>query len=81
MDIAILKSSKKSKTLTLDANMPTPGTNVYALGNPMGLNFSFTNGMVSQIQNLGGTNIIQFTAPVSPGNSGGPLLSEEGKVL
>ncbi len=81
LDIAILKSSKQSKTLTLDANMPSPGTNVYSLGNPMGLNFSFTNGMVSQIQNLGGTNVIQFTAPVSPGNSGGPLLSENGKVL
>ena len=81
MDIAILKSSKKGKTLALDANMPSPGTSVYALGNPMGLNFSFTNGMVSQIQNLGGINIIQFSAPISPGNSGGPLLSEDGKVL
>ena len=80
-DIAILKSSKKGKMLNLDANLPSPGTNIYALGNPMGLNFSFTNGMVSQIQNLSGTNIIQFSAPISPGNSGGPLLSENGKVL
>ena len=81
LDIAILKSSKKGKMLNLDANLPSPGTNIYPLGNPMGLNFSFTNGMVSQIQNIGGTNIIQFSAPVSPGNSGGPLLSDNGKVL
>jgi hypothetical protein len=81
LDIAILKSSKPGKTLTLDTNMPSPGTNVYALGNPMGFNFSFTNGMVSQIQNLDGTNVIQFSAPVSPGNSGCPLINEKGLVL
>ena len=81
MDIAILKSSKSGKMLALDANMPSPGTNVYALGNPMGLNFSFTNGMVSQIQNFDGINVIQFTSPVSPGNSGGPIIDENGKAL
>ena len=80
-DIALLKASSKNSTfLELQANMPKPGTPAYALGSPKGLDFSFSNGMVSQIRR-GKETLIQFTCPVSSGNSGGPLLSEEGKVL
>ena len=80
-DIALLKASSKNSTfLELQANMPKPGTPAYVLGSPQGLDFSFSNGMVSQIRR-GKETLIQFTCPVSSGNSGGPLLSEEGKVL
>ena len=80
-DIALLKASSKNSTfLELQANMPKPGTPAYVLGSPKGLDFSFSNGMVSQIRR-GKETLIQFTCPVSSGNSGGPLLSEDGKVL
>ena len=80
-DIALLKaSSKNSSVLELQANMPTPGTPAYALGSPKGLDFSFSDGVISQIRR-GKETLIQFTCPVSPGNSGGPLLAEDGKVL
>ncbi len=80
-DIALLKaSSKNSSVLELQANMPTPGTPAYVLGSPQGLDFSFSDGVISQIRREKET-LIQFTCPVSSGNSGGPLLSEEGKVL
>ena len=80
-DIALLKaSSKNSAFLELQANMPKPGTPAYVLGSPQGLDFSFSNGMVSQIRR-GKETLIQFTCPVSSGNSGGPLLAEDGKVL
>ena len=80
-DIALLKASSKNSTfLELQANMPKPGTPAYVLGSPKGLDFSFSNGMVSQIRR-GKETLIQFTCPVSPGNSGGPLLAEDGKVL
>ena len=80
-DIALLKaSSKNSSVLELQANMPTPGTPAYALGSPQGLDFSFSDGVISQIRR-GKETLIQFTCPVSSGNSGGPLLAEDGKVL
>ena len=80
-DIALLKASSKNSTfLELQANMPKPGTPAYVLGSPQGLDFSFSNGMVSQIRR-GKETLIQFTCPVSPGNSGGPLLAEDGKVF
>lgn len=80
-DIALLKASSKNSTfLELQANMPKPGTPAYVLGSPQGLDFSFSNGMVSQIRR-GKETLIQFTCPVSSGNSGGPLLAEDGKVL
>ena len=80
-DIALLKaSSKNASVLEMQANMPSPGTPAYVLGSPKGLDFSFSNGMVSQIRR-GKETLIQFTSPVSPGNSGGPLLSEDGKVM
>ena len=80
-DIALLKaSSKNASVLEMQANMPSPGTPAYVLGSPKGLDFSFSNGMISQIRR-GQETLIQFTCPVSPGNSGGPLLSEDGKVI
>ena len=50
-DIALLKASSKNSTLLeLQANMPTPGTPAYVLGSPKGLDFSFSDGVISQIR-------------------------------
>jgi S1-C subfamily serine protease len=66
------------------------GDVVLALGNPLGLQGSLTEGVVSQIgrsirtQTTGGyliPDIIQFDAPINPGNSGGPLLNSKGEVV
>lgn len=66
------------------------GDVVLALGNPLGLQGSLTEGVVSQIgrsirtQTTGGyliPDIIQFDAPINPGNSGGPLLNSRGEVV
>jgi S1-C subfamily serine protease len=64
------------------------GEPVVAIGNPFGLNWTLTNGVVSavgrQIQAPDGTaikNAIQTDAALNPGNSGGPLINAAGEVL
>jgi putative serine protease PepD len=64
------------------------GDSVYAIGNPYGLNETLTRGIVSalgrEIEAPDGAKItgaIQTDAALNPGNSGGPLLNEEGEVI
>jgi S1-C subfamily serine protease len=64
------------------------GQKVYAIGNPFGLDFTLTTGIVSAlgrtIQGVGGATIfdvIQTDAAINPGNSGGPLLDSSGRLI
>jgi S1-C subfamily serine protease len=54
------------------------GEKIYVIGHPEGLNFSVSNGIISRMP---GNNILQISAPVSPGNSGGPVYDEYGNLL
>src|SRR5579864_2083184 len=55
-----------------------PGERIYVIGHPEGLNFSISNGIVSRTP---GDEVLQISAPVSPGNSGGPVYDEYGNLL
>lgn len=64
------------------------GQKVYAIGNPFGLDYTLTNGIVSAlgrtIQGVAGVTIfdvIQTDAAINPGNSGGPLLDSGGRLI
>ncbi|MDG7012251.1 MAG: trypsin-like peptidase domain-containing protein [Nitrososphaerota archaeon] len=65
------------------------GEQVYAIGSPLGLSGSMTEGIVSQTgrtiteSTTGVTipDVIQFSAAINPGNSGGPLLNSFGEVV
>ncbi len=57
------------------------GDTVYAVGSPLGFEGTFSPGMVSGLRNLASMSLIQVTAPISPGSSGGPLLDVQGRVL
>ena len=63
------------------------GQNVYAIGNPFGLNGTMTTGIISSIRSVrepeGATieNAVQTDAAINPGNSGGPLLNSKGEVI
>ena len=61
------------------------GSEVYAIGHPMGLDWSVTKGVVNNISRTGVitpyVHIIQHTAQMNQGNSGGPLLNLEGNVV
>ena len=65
-----------------DGEDPVVGTKVYAIGSPQGLNATLSEGIVSG-HRAGSEPIprLQFTAPVSPGSSGGPLLDSAGRVV
>ena len=67
---------------------PQVGDDVFAVGNPLGLQDSLTAGVVSATDRSvraqdGRTlhDLIQFDAAVNPGNSGGPLLNRDGQVV
>jgi|SRR5579872_2036755 len=53
------------------------GEEIYVIGHPEGLNFSIANGIVSRLND----ETVQISAPVSPGNSGGPVYDEHGMLL
>ncbi len=61
------------------------GTKVYAIGNPLGNRFSVTSGIVSGYDRAYDVawpvDFIQHDAALNPGNSGGPLITEEGEVI
>ena len=83
-DVAILKVAGNGfPCLPLEMTLPAEGSDVYALGNPLDeeLAFTVTKGIVSAVRTLDNHPIIQTDAGVNPGNSGGPLLSETGRVL
>jgi len=60
------------------------GEKVIAIGNPLGLSFTVTEGIVSGLEREGmnGLNVyVQTDVTLNPGNSGGPLINEDGKVI
>lgn len=57
------------------------GEEVYAIGNPQGLEGTISQGIVSGVRRVGGTDVLQITAPISPGSSGGPVLDQRGQVI
>ena len=57
------------------------GARVVALGAPQGLELSLSDGIVSALRGAGDASIIQTTAPISPGSSGGGLFDEEGRLI
>lgn len=57
------------------------GEPVYAIGNPLGLEGTFSQGIVSSIRRVGKDKLLQITAPISPGSSGGPVLNSKGEVI
>lgn len=54
------------------------GEKIFVIGHPEGLNFSVSNGIVSRTP---GSDVLQVSAPISPGNSGGPVYDEHGNLL
>ena len=57
------------------------GETIYAIGAPKGLPESLSNGLVSAFREEQGQFLIQITAAIAPGSSGGPLLNGQGQVV
>jgi len=81
-DVALIRVKEFGRPLLpLATAAPEVGTKAYAVGAPEGLEFSLSDGLVSQTQKDGGVTLYQFSCPVSPGNSGGPLVNAGGEVI
>ena len=84
-DIAVLKINGTFKDLNFaDSNKVKIGERVIAVGNPAGLGFSVTEGIISQVdRNIGPGNplMMQTDVPINPGNSGGPLININGNII
>jgi len=60
---------------------PQVGERVYTIGNPSGLAYTVTTGVVSGLREVNGKPYVQTDAPINPGNSGGPLINDQGRVI
>ena len=64
-----------------DSNAVKVGQEVCVMGSPLGLEQSFSTGVVSAKRVMDGFEWIQITAPISPGNSGSPVMTRSGTVI
>lgn len=64
-----------------DSESVEVGEPVSVIGNPLGLEHTLTNGIVSARRVYEGKRYIQMSAPISPGNSGGPVFDHRGRVI
>ena len=86
-DIALVKIDRgQQPTLRFATANPRIGEELVALGYPYGVsrgleNMTISTGVVSAFQPRGGINYVQTDAAVNPGNSGGPLLDMNGRVV
>jgi S1-C subfamily serine protease len=91
-DLALLKVDVDAKALTplslADSDKVAVGDPVVAIGNPFGLERTVTAGIVSALQrevrapnNYTIDHVIQTDAPINSGNSGGPLIDAQGRVI
>jgi hypothetical protein len=82
-DLALLKIQTMTPGhLSLEADTQLRiGQRVYLMSNPMGLNGTFSDGIVSALRTFQDVDVIQTTAPMSRGSSGGPLINTRGRVV
>ncbi len=83
-DLAILEVSNLQKDVDIkfDTTRPNIGKKVYAVGNPKGLEGTFSEGIVSGIRIFkDSSELIQISAPISPGSSGGQIIDEKNQII
>jgi hypothetical protein len=83
-DLAIVRvNAKDLPILTLgDSDLVRPGDSVVAIGHPLGLEDTVSNGLVSAVRVVDpALTVLQISAPIAPGSSGGPLFSDKGEVI
>ena len=67
--------------LRLTNRKPAVGDKAYAVGNPRGLKNTLSEGIISGTRKWNDIDTYQTTASISPGSSGGPLLSDTGQIV
>lgn len=82
LDLALIKLETTGRPrLKLGSAAPRIGSRVYLVGSPRGFDLSISEGLISQIRTLDGVRYYQVSCPISPGDSGGPVLNERGEAI
>ena len=84
-DLALLNVDmplERARTSELATELPDEGETIFVIGNPLKLEGSVSDGIVSAVREVPNSyRIIQITAPISHGNSGSPVFNLRGQVL
>ncbi len=83
-DLALIEIDPKRKVPTVplgNSDAVVPGEAVVAIGNPIGLDFTVSDGLISSVRPMDDDIILQISAPISQGSSGGPLFNNFGQVI
>ncbi len=83
-DLVILRVAETNlPVLTLgNSDRVRPGDSVLAIGHPLGLEDTVSNGLISAVREVHtGLRVLQISAPIAPGSSGGPLFNDHGEVI
>jgi len=84
-DLALLTVDmplERARTSELATDLPDEGETIFVIGNPLKLEGSVSDGIVSAVREVPNSyRIIQITAPISHGNSGSPVFNLRGQVL
>jgi S1-C subfamily serine protease len=80
-DLVLLDTGETAAAPLLlgDSSQIGVGDEIFAVGNPRGLEGTFSEGIVSSIRQMETSTLLQITTPISPGSSGGPILNVAGK--
>jgi tetratricopeptide (TPR) repeat protein len=80
--LSIGRTGKKFQPLQMSESMPKVGESIMVIGNPLGLESTVSNGIVSAKRKFPPFDtVIQITCPISPGSSGSPVMNMMGEVI
>ena len=82
-DVAVIKvKGRDLPTVKLGrSDEAEVGERVVAIGNPKGLENTVSDGLLSGIREMDSFSLLQISAPISPGSSGGPVFNSQGQVI
>ena len=82
VDLILLKVSTLNKpAIKFAVTTASIGQKVYVIGSPQGLPATISDGIISGMRDFEGNKLLQMTASISPGSSGGPVLNSSGELI
>ena len=83
VDLAIVRiAAHDLPVLALgDSDAVHAGDPIVAIGHPLGLEDTVSNGLISAVRTIEGITVLQISAPIAPGSSGGPIFNDSGEVI
>lgn len=82
-DLAVLSvlNTPALRPISRATSEPPVGARVFAVGSPLSLQGTISEGIISQYRELDGSRLIQTTAAISPGSSGGGLFNDRAELI